>query len=352
MSHATISAKVVTWQDIRALRAAPPGRAGSGSRKKTFGAALQQAHELATAAENAGGATKPILLFYALSQAHRAVCAARLRDNWERSGHGLSVPSRGADVLNTIIRSQSGANDLYSGAVQAADAGPPLAGEATVGELWAAHPDLAGVSLSDQARPRALGVKRAIPIVDRGDAAAPAPADALYLLLYGLRELQSPGDLTAVLRAYPSLASAQPVTSPTGLSLGLGFREELRNGIVYRSLALPPDLAPLVRVEVGGNRLVDHNDRFRKMFAEGEIRGDRESRWAIPAVGQPPQVLSGLSLWWLLLLGLSSLARYEPALWVNALDVDRSQIADGLERALDVAQRVLPHYVFTALEDA
>jgi hypothetical protein len=42
-------------------------------------------------------------------------------------------------------------------------------------------------------------------------------------------------------------------------------------------------------------------------------------------------------LWWALLLGLSSLARYEPAAWTRALDLDQSELAVGLERVLDFA---------------
>lgn len=47
-------------------------------------------------------------------------------------------------------------------------------------------------------------------------------------------------------------------------------------------------------------------------------------------------------LWWSLLLGLSSLARYEPGAWTVALDLDRSELAVGLERVLDLQKSIFP----------
>lgn len=59
--------------------------------------------------------------------------------------------------------------------------------------------------------------------------------------------------------------------------------------------------------------------------------------FALPDVGGAPAPLP-LLLWWAFMLGLSSLARYEPATWIAALDLDRSELAVGLERVLDVAE--------------
>ena len=56
-----------------------------------------------------------------------------------------------------------------------------------------------------------------------------------------------------------------------------------------------------------------------------------------------------LMLWWALLYGLSSLARYEPATWTAALDLDRSEIAVGLERVLDLAEEHVPKRVLREL---
>lgn len=54
-------------------------------------------------------------------------------------------------------------------------------------------------------------------------------------------------------------------------------------------------------------------------------------------------------MWWALLLALSSLARYHPAAWVAALDVDESRLAIDLERTLDEAEQRLPDMLAEAL---
>jgi hypothetical protein len=65
---------------IRATRASPPGRAGDDEeRRRVYGAALAQFDELIAAASVVGPASRPLPLFYALSQAGRAVAAGHAR---------------------------------------------------------------------------------------------------------------------------------------------------------------------------------------------------------------------------------------------------------------------------------
>jgi YaaC-like protein len=56
-----------------------------------------------------------------------------------------------------------------------------------------------------------------------------------------------------------------------------------------------------------------------------------------------------LLLWWALLLGLSSLARYHPAAWTAAIDLDASDLAVSLERVLDVAKERVPARILQSL---
>ena len=60
-----------------------------------------------------------------------------------------------------------------------------------------------------------------------------------------------------------------------------------------------------------------------------------------PAIGGGPSP-SPLMLWWALLLGLSSLVRYYPAVWVRAIDLDESILASPLRQVLDVAIERVP----------
>ncbi len=76
----------------------------------------------------------------------------------------------------------------------------------------------------------------------------------------------------------------------------------------------------------------------------------RGTRLLLPRAGGN-DALSPLMLWWLLLFGLSSIARYDPELWVAALDVNDSQLAVPIEAALDIALDALPELILAALTD-
>ena len=65
------------WQSIRLLRARPPVPV-TGERLGVFVSALEQAEQLMRAARDVGPAARPLPLFYALSQAGRAITAAKL----------------------------------------------------------------------------------------------------------------------------------------------------------------------------------------------------------------------------------------------------------------------------------
>jgi hypothetical protein len=54
-------------------------------------------------------------------------------------------------------------------------------------------------------------------------------------------------------------------------------------------------------------------------------------------------------MWWVLLHGLSLLARYEPAAWRSALDLDNSSIADPLIDLLDSALQIVPDLLYEAV---
>jgi YaaC-like protein len=84
------------WRALRRLRADPPGRAADAAdRRQVFQAALAQAEELWDAAAAAGAASRPLPLFYCLSQAGRALCAAwDETDNWQPRAHGLGREER------------------------------------------------------------------------------------------------------------------------------------------------------------------------------------------------------------------------------------------------------------------
>lgn len=153
------------WQAIRALRAAPTGAAvADPDRRRTFAAALRQAEELAEAAQEAGYASKPLPLFYSLSQAGRAIAAAHLSGPWMLQGHGLSPTlDVSMPILDTLVspKSNSRTVDSFRG-VTTAIGSPTLNGRATLGELWAVNPDLLDVPVPSSAGSFLLPVELAI----------------------------------------------------------------------------------------------------------------------------------------------------------------------------------------------
>ncbi len=129
---------------LRATRAAPPGHAAKAEeRRALFSAALQQAEDLFDAARAVGPFARPIPLFYAMSQAGRAVAAAWNQDKWQVSGHGLTQ-DRGAQEWRAggigKFRIKPQETKGVFGAVADALGAQALTGGAEVGALWSALP--------------------------------------------------------------------------------------------------------------------------------------------------------------------------------------------------------------------
>jgi hypothetical protein len=75
---------------------------------------------------------------------------------------------------------------------------------------------------------------------------------------------------------------------------------------------------------------------------------DSDERVLLPRVAHR-DLLSPLMLWWILLFGLSMVARYDPEEWNSALDVNQNSLAVPLEAALDLAADVLPELILDEL---
>jgi hypothetical protein len=304
---------------------------------------------LATAAREVGYATKPILLFYALAQGYRAACAAQLKDRWERSGHGLAFRDADGSVIDSVVQPQrKGKRDLYHGAAEIAEE-DPLVDAVSIGELLASIAELRGYEIpGDRARPLVLR-----PLYNPNtlnDRDAEAPPGGLLVLVDGLPKTVD-GDLEQLqneISAYPTLADGAPATYPTGVPAGVLSEEEGRGGAAYRRTTWPPTMFPVFRFPFEGKTVGDWIESYEKL-APGHIEGQELVRVVAPGVGPRSQVLRPLTAWWALLLGLSSLARYHPSQWRQALDIDREPLAPALERLLDRAEESIPHYVYQGL---
>lgn len=308
---------------IRALRAAPPGRAAlDPDRRKVFAAALGQFDELLTAAASVGPTTSPLPLYYALNQAGRAIAAARQQhgDEWEPLLHGLKIGDATTGYISdTEIKPSPGTRypDSFSILTKATFA--PQLSEATVlGSVWAAIPQLDAPGLGG-GRPRALLVGF--------DPHSPAP---VFGALTRIDAVDSDDGKRALLdylqRTYPNAADGLDVVAldhdPSD-PLGRPCAE-----VCWKS----PDGT--------------HRDVYS---AVDTYLGGRGAGWLLPAINPARDVLRPLQLWWCLLYALSHLARYRPAVWADALDPDTSTQAVPIEKALATALDVVPRLVLLAL---
>lgn len=348
------------WQEIRALRAVPTGAAASEpDRRQTYAAALRQAEELADAAEVAGYAAKPLPLFYALSQAGRAVAAAHLPTPWQLRGHGLSVAANAASVLDTSLEPVGRGGDSFSGVARAVGS-PPLGGAVPLGALWAANPDLLDAPIPESAGswPRAIHVPIGAQSLSTSAPAEPAPDPSTTRVTTGQMlsaALALPGEtaaeVVAAAQAYPTLRDVRPYRQgPSG-----AVWAEPDDVIARQDFggSMRVNAAKEVPHEVTQEELWTHQRTFASVVEVDRRHASSATYyfgWALPELaGQDAP--HPLMLWWALLLGLSSLARYEPAAWTAALDLDGSELAVGLERVLDGAAARVPQRLLEALRD-
>jgi hypothetical protein len=314
------------WRQIRTFRWQPPGRAGRGERKRVFESAIEQAEQLFAAAETAGYASRPLLLFYGLSQAGRAIAAvstAADNNSYKLSGHGIKV--LGLDQrppLPELTVKDEGTGSFTQlaqllGSISL-PAGVPL------GQLWAAIPDLLPTPLGTGSR-QYLNVLRVEHQVVGGDTLGTTG------WVVGLPE--RPGgyhkvpeeEMQAILRSYPALAATQPL----GREVWFTGNDDIWD---RQALRLWPDMTD--------------------PWFSGQPYRDDDDKWIFPPLDESGNTLHPLLTWWALLFALSMLARYEPASWTSNLDLNASPNAVPLHTALDEALGTCPELILRAIHEA
>lgn len=307
-----------------------------------FVAALEQSEQLMRAAADVGPAARPLPLSYAVSQAGRAIAAAQLEEPWRLSGHGLKAPA-GTEASKDLLRrmvSPDRAKDSdarrpsFAGVTQATGSAE-LSSGLELGALWAAIPDLMPPvpqpPLDDPAWKRPLRVF--LPAVDPAHRRL-ADLRPLELLIDGLPPEADLSALLQYLSDYPTAADAF-MWHPRGVdegSLMLQVSPAGRHVPVFCWPDVPTDIQL----------------RARYLDVIAPTYRDYGARLLLPKAGGQ-DALSPFMLWWALLFGLSSVARYEPELWIGALDVNRSPLAVPIEAALDAALEALPDLILDAL---
>jgi hypothetical protein len=108
---------------------------------------------------------------------------------------------------------------------------------------------------------------------------------------------------------------------------------------------VPVSKGPVVEIAW---RSADGTARAVELAAPG-LGPEGSGHYLWPGVGARQEVLKPLAAWWVILLALSSVARYEPDLWLAALARDQSVLAIPIEEALAVAREMLPWFILHAL---
>jgi hypothetical protein len=315
---------------LRATRATPPGLAsGDADRQAMYGAALQQFDDLLAAARTIGPVSRPLPLYYAVHQAGKAIAAAWVPGEFRPRGHGLAEDKvHGSNQWQDnvlLFRVKPQGRGVF-GTVASALSAARLTGSVEIGALWSALPEVSPPA-SSGSWPLAL------PVYPR----AYSNEGVAWWVSVGLRgqQVEDAAAVKRLLATYPDADGAVASTyggelqfEQTPWGAGVGVSLEIRN--VQSS------------EERSGLYTPHHAPEFWKA----------PERWLVPVVGERPDRLPPVLLWWVLLFGLSLLARYEPVAWRAALDLDHSHIADPLTELLDDALEIVPDLLFAAATDS
>ncbi|WP_420850188.1 YaaC family protein [Planosporangium flavigriseum] len=324
---------------LRSLRHNPPGWASKGARKATFDAALEQAEQLFTAAQLVTPAASPLLLFYGLSQAGRAVAAAVIgkeySNQWQLKGHGITNSEANGltpDTLASLTLQNQGSGSFTQLAdiLGAASLPTPL----PLGDLWCLLPESTRFPLPGMGMAQPIHVSLAAYGVS-DEHKTPARVPVPSALMNMVEPTDDPSGVAVnwnhkraavrqFLEQFPSL-NGWEFTTPEGQPIDvLGYSTEVTQvRIEWRKR---PDLS-------NDKELLRHTV------------GYRSGHLAFPAIGTDPRPPHPFLLWWAALYALSKLARYEPSLWVKLISVNSSPAAVAIEHILHEAIAVLPELI-------
>ena len=313
------------------------------ARLRVFQAALTQAEELWEAAAAVGAASRPLPLFYCLSQAGRAICAAwTVSPDWQPDTHGITSRGAGgasvADLEVTVTKAKHG---MFPMVAEATDS-PTFKGPVSVAHLWASLPDLPSADELTGEAPKPLYLEQA--------QSPPGEEDPFFGFL-------SP--------KYATLAWPRPKRLEEALGnplTGEASGESLSEALSDYPSALGIEAHEVYRTWIG-------KPTKENIYSFPDDKGEKRSLWQVgermptntssalrserfvvrPRIGSGDELPSQLMTLWALLYALSQLARYHPDLWIAALNPDTSKIAVDLEHGLDAALTLVPDLLVPAI---
>lgn len=347
---------------MRALRADRPRLAERGARARTFGAGLEQAEQLWLASQNVGAIASPLLLFYGLTQAGRALCAAGIPGTaWEGAQqHGLhfqlTAPAYGSPLDLTTVRVRTHGVGLVHHVADVLGS-PVLSDSASLSDL------ISSLDSNLYFEDERYSVPRPLEVYEDGMLQEPFghPARrALFLgplpdvlaskcedvpagpnnLAYTRIVPPSAADVTAWLSAYPRLrALGEPTSVPSPEpSIGRIARGDW-----------------VIRLAWGGDERIEGVTQTQWTLQQVDVvyadRPNGAGGVVMPSVGGNTEAQHLLVTWWLVLYCLSMLARYYPTVWTTLLDVDSSALAVPFDHLISVARAKVPRLIFDAMHE-
>ncbi|KQV16010.1 MULTISPECIES: hypothetical protein [unclassified Kitasatospora] len=321
------------WRELRQMRHRPPGRASSGDRRATFTSSLEQAEQMFRAAATVGYATRPLLLFYGISQAGRAVAAAAVKasqNDYALRSHGIATTDMTAADLTQVVETAKG-NGAF-GQVAEILGSSSLPGPTALGDIWATIPEATEHPLASTSYPiltlealdldpyvissRPRGIVRGIPAGT-------------------VTEDDPEGSLRAFLSRYPSMGDYELVPLLDG-------RPNIQADEEGRTWAM-------VTWAASDGSLTTRRERY--VLVTQPVYGAGHHPLIFPCVGGNQTVLHPLLAWWAILHALSNLARYQPVRWSEHIAVDTSKVAVAIEVLLDEAVTVVPDLIRHAIRE-
>lgn len=321
------------WAYLRMTRAEPPGGI-RGARRKTYVAALEQAQQMFAAAATVGVATRPLLLFYGLSQGGRAVAAAAKsvsNNDYALRGHGIKAnPATLNGPLIEVEVHTEGRDDASFKRLSGILASPTWGAHTplTLGELWNSLPEGQDMSL------------------DPTIGASPLPASVHS-------SVEDPSELLLVVTAIPPEVMPSVHDNDFGPALNqfLGRYPTLSGSVKRLSRGVGP-FGGGGSVQFAYPASANSNYQQREAIAESHSTRYRlHDRFVFPALGANSAPLHPLLAWWALLFALSMLARYHPESWADHIAVDTSSIAVAIETLLSDALTVVPQILLRTILD-
>ncbi|WP_428837412.1 YaaC family protein [Streptomyces olivaceus] len=326
------------WERLRSSRASRPGRASGGARAKTYSTALEQAQQMLRAAEAVGPQTRPLLVFYGLSQAGRAIAAAAVGlrgEDWNLLAHGIHVTGYHKDFADIEIRTDpAGSSGSFVRLSELLES-PVWGGTPAVRleDVWDALPVNLQYPLSTRDRLTPLYAASEIGSEDHPLLTVEIGDIPDHVVDAGTRQA-----LDGYLAAYPGTAGRDSFVFRTAAG------EEVPR--YERHLPNAGWLSVHWEMPAESRSAQDRLERLRAM-----TRGYAGHRYFFPAPAGLSRELHSLMAWWVLLYALSMLARYQPAQWANHINVDSSRHAVPIEKVLEQAMHHLPTLIADTIEE-